>query len=59
MLSLAAAAGLKLENAKLMNLGDGIVTHGTVKELRHDSGIDAKAIIAAGLEMCNKAMEIV
>ena len=59
VLSLAAAAGLKLENAKLMNLGDGIVTHGTVKELRHDSGIDAKAIVAAGLEMCNKAMEIV
>ena len=59
VLSLAAAAGLKLENAKLMNLGDGIVTHGTVKELRHDTGIDAKAIIAAGLEMCNKAMEIV
>lgn len=59
VLSLAAASGLKLESAKLMNLGSGIVPHGTVKELRHASGIDAQAITAAGLEMCSKAAEII
>ena len=42
-----------------MNLGSGIVSHGTVKELRHDTGIDAQAIVASGLEMCSKAAEII
>jgi len=59
LLSLVASSGLKLEAAKLMNLGDGIVSHGTVKELRRDTDIDAQAIIAAGLEMCSKAAEVI
>ena len=59
ILSMIANTGVKLENSKLMNLGNGLVPHGTVKELRHDTGIDAEAIIAAGLEMCSKAAEIV
>ena len=59
VLSLAAAAGLKLESARLLNLGNGIVSHGSVKELRRDTGIDAEAITATGLEICSKAVEIV
>lgn len=59
LLALTASAGIYLDNSKLMNLGDGIVTHGTVKELRRDTGIDAQAIIAAGLEMCSKAAEVI
>lgn len=58
ILSLAASGGINLDSAKLINLGNGIVSHGTVKELRHDAGIDAQAIIASGLEMCSKAAEI-
>lgn len=59
ILSLATLGGIKIDSAKLMNLGSGIVSHGTVKELRHDTGIDAQAIVASGLEMCSKAAEII
>ena len=59
ILAQAASNGTKIECAKLMNLGSGIVSHGTVKELRRDTGIDAQAIVAAGLEMCRKAVEII
>ncbi len=59
ILTQTAYSGIKLEKTKLMNLGNGIVSHGTVKELRHDTGIDAQAIAAAGLEMCSKAAELI
>lgn len=59
ILALAAANGLKLDRAKLLNLGNGIVPHGNIKELRRDTGIDAQTIVAAGMEMCSKAVEII
>ena len=59
ILALAASCGLKLDSARLLNLGNGIVSHGSVKELRHDTGIDAQAITSAGLEMCIKAVDII
>ena len=40
---------------RLLNLGDGIVPHGSVSELRKDCGIDAASIAAAGTELCKKA----
>ena len=43
---------LTLKNAKLLNLGDGIIPHGTVSELRHDYGIDAQAITQTVAELC-------
>ena len=58
ILSLAASQGIILDASKLMNLGSGIVPHGTVKELRHDTGIDTEAIVATGLEMCGKSAEV-
>ena len=59
LLSLVASNGIKLEGSKLMNLGNGIVSHGSIKELRREAGIDAQAITAAGLEICSKAVEII
>ena len=41
-----------LQSAKLLNLGDGIIPHGTVSELRHDYGIDALAITRTAAELC-------
>ena len=37
--------------ARLLNLGDGIIPHGTVEELRRDYGIDADAIVRAASEL--------
>ena len=58
VLSLAAANGLKMDGIRLLNLGNGIVSHGSVKELRRDCGIDAQAITSAGLEICSKTVDI-
>lgn len=43
---------LSLQNAKLLNLGEGIIPQGTVSELRHDYGIDAQAIACTAAELC-------
>jgi len=42
---------LMLKETKLLNLGDGIVTHGTVEELRALYGIDSSGIAKAALSM--------
>ena len=52
---LAAAAGKDLElSFRLLNLKDGIVTHGSVEELRHLCGIDAEGIEKAALELTGR-----
>ena len=43
--------------AVLLNLGDGIVAHGTVDELRHDAGIDADGIVRTAKDMCGCGAE--
>lgn len=43
--------------AKLLNLGEGIVPHGTVAELLHDFGLDADSIVSAAMEMMDKDMK--
>lgn len=43
--------------AKLLNLGEGIVPHGTVAELLHDFGLDADGIFSAAMEMMDKDMK--
>lgn len=43
--------------AKLLNLGEGIVPHGTVAELLHDFGLDADGIVSAAMEMMDKDMK--
>ena len=57
LLAAISVAGVELRAAELLNLGSGIVRHGTVDELRHETGIDAAAIAAAGCEMCRTDTE--
>lgn len=57
LLAAISVAGVELKAAELLNLGDGIVRHGTVDELRRETGIDAAAIAAAGCEMCRTDTE--
>ena len=44
ILSEAEEQGISLNGCELLNLKDGIVTHGTVEELLGDCGLDAKSI---------------
>lgn len=57
LLAAIPVAGVELKAAELLNLGDGIVRHGTVDELRRETGIDAASIAAAGCEMCRTDTE--
>ena len=57
LLAALSVAGVELKAAELLNLGDGIVRHGTVDELRRETGIDAASIAAAGCEMCRTDTE--
>ena len=54
ILSACAENGLSLQGAKLLNLGDGVIPHGTVAELRRDYGIDARAITRTALALCGR-----
>ena len=54
ILSVCAEKGLSLQGAKLLNLGDGVIPHGTVAELRRDYGIDARAITRTALALCGR-----
>lgn len=53
----AAINEIHVRAAKLLNLGEGIVPHGTVAELLHDFGIDADGIVSAAMEMMDKDMK--
>ena len=49
---LASLSGLKGGfDARLLNLGDGIVSHGSVEELRRAKGIDADAVVRSACEL--------
>ena len=53
---LAAAAAenaITLKGIRLLNLGDGIVSHGTVQELLHDYGLDGEGIARSAMEICS------
>lgn len=50
----AAISEIHVRAAKLLNLGEGIVPHGTVAELLHDFGLDADGIVSAAMEMMDK-----
>lgn len=53
----AAISEIDIRAAKLLNLGEGIVPHGTVAELLHDFGLDADGIVRAAMEMMDKDMK--
>ena len=54
ILAACAEQDLHLGAAKLLNLGDGIIPHGTVQELRHAWGIDADALVRSAVELCGR-----
>ena len=53
LLAEAGLQGVKLRQAKLINLGDGLVTHGSVPELMKLCGLDAAGLAAAVQELIN------
>ena len=53
----AAINEIHVRAAKLLNLGEGIVPHGTMAELLHDFGLDADGIVSAAMEMMDKDMK--
>lgn len=53
----AAINEIHVRAEKLLNLGEGIVPHGTVAELLHDFGLDADGIVSAAMEMMDKDMK--
>lgn len=58
LLSQAAAHGIALRGAKLLNLGDGIVAHGCRDQLMRDHGIDAASMAAAAEALVREAKEL-
>ena len=56
ILDACAERKIKLESSKLLNLGDGIIPHGTVEELRRGYGIDADAIVRSAAELFGSDM---
>jgi len=51
ILAAAAQTGVRVGQARLLNLGGGIVPQGSVRQLMADCGIDAAAIVRAAEEM--------
>lgn len=51
LLSALCRAGVKIDGVRLLNLGDGIVEHGSVRELWKKCGIDAEGIAVAAEEL--------
>lgn len=50
-MSAIADDGIVLKGSKLINLGEGIVSHGKPAELFHDIGLDCDGIVSAVLEI--------
>ncbi len=58
ILTAASLRNINPEAARLINLGDGFVTHGSVKELMCQQGIDGKAIAEAAMKLCGSFSEV-
>ena len=58
LLAACAETDLHLQAARLLNLGEGIIPHGTVPELRRDYGIDADAIVRSAAELCGRDLAV-
>lgn len=52
VLSAAEQAGLPMKEARLLNLGSGIIPHGAPDVLKTAYGLDAQAIAAAAQALC-------
>ncbi len=54
LLTACAVNGIRPESVRLLNLGEGIIPHGSVSELQRDFGIDAVAITRNAAELCGR-----
>ena len=54
LMAAAAAAGLSIRAARQLDLGSGVVSHGSVSDLRRDLGMDAAGIINAVKEILHE-----
>ena len=54
LLTIAAESGVKLRAARLLNLGKGLIPHGTRAELLRDNGLSPEAIARAAMEICHE-----
>lgn len=51
ILAACAAKGMKLLGAETLDLGSGIVAHGSVSELMKEKGVDAEGIVRSALRL--------
>ncbi len=58
ILTAAAAEKVPVENCRLVNLGNGIVPHGTVEQLRRNNGLDAKSLYHTAAELCGRTSDV-
>ena len=54
LLSDAAANGISLRGTRLLDLGSGIIKHGSVSQLQHCLHLDAEGITAAAKEIMHE-----
>ena len=54
ILTAAATSQDSIPRCRLLNLGEGLVPHGTVAQLRHDTGLDAESIAAKAVELVGR-----
>jgi len=54
ILSLCAEKGIEIKSCGLINLGEGLVPHGSVGELMRDCGLDADGIALCARKLCEK-----
>ena len=54
ILTAAATSQDPIPRCRLLNLGEGLVPHGTVAQLRHDTGLDAESIAAKAVELVGR-----
>lgn len=52
IITAAMQEGIKIERASLLNLGEGIVSHGNINELLQDFRLDASGIAKAAEKIC-------
>lgn len=54
ILTSAALCQIPLKSAALLNLGEGIAVHGSIKELLRHYGLDAESIAASAVKLCTE-----
>ncbi len=53
-LAQAASAGLQLKGVRQMDLGQGVIPHGSVEQLHKELGLDAEGIVRAVMEIVHE-----